>query len=147
VGAAQGGVLGAVVQFLSCKEEKLHRQGHKGREGKEKPHREGRQGREESIIKTKPQGRQGTAPKVAYRNAGSVNGFPLDYNGIFHEQVQPIADVERQVVLMERHGDLLSHAERAPTEIVFDAGLVGALRLCEVVAVQSDSQCPLTTLS
>jgi len=37
---------------------------------------------------------------VAYRNAGGVNGFQFDHNGIFHEQVQPIADVERKVVLV-----------------------------------------------
>jgi len=37
---------------------------------------------------------------VAYRNVGGGNGFQFDHDGIFHEQVQPIADVERQVVLV-----------------------------------------------
>jgi len=29
-----------------------------------------------------------------------LNGFKFDYNGVFYEQVQPVADVERQVVLV-----------------------------------------------
>ena len=37
---------------------------------------------------------------MAYRDAGGMNGFQFDHNGTFHEQVQPVADVERQVVLV-----------------------------------------------
>jgi hypothetical protein len=58
---------------------------------------------------------------VAYRNAGGVNGFPLDHNCNFHEQVQPVADIERQVVVVERHRNRLPHPERAPAELVFEA--------------------------